>query len=200
MGVLDELSLYNVSMHKEKDSVVQPLNASEEVGGITTEPKSIYKNKDLIHNSQELDKEIVGISGRTRFRVTPEYKQHQMDIINATNPAPESNYTWIRSVEDIKSFEESWDDSDYADYKGQDFDPSYTWDMAEDALNTGKVTVYSSYPIKNGVFVTPSYMEAQSYDYVLDPQKKHFVKHIKIIFTKRRKSAYYKVFILLKSI
>lgn len=72
--VLDELSLYNVSMHKEKGSVVQPLNASEEVGGITTEPKSVYKIKELIHNSQELDKEIVGISGETRFRFTSEEK------------------------------------------------------------------------------------------------------------------------------
>ena len=72
--VLDELSLYNVSMHKEKGSVVQPLNASEEVGGITTEPKSVYKIKELIHNSQELDKEIVGIFGETRFRFTSEEK------------------------------------------------------------------------------------------------------------------------------
>ena len=35
--------------------------------------------------------------------------------------------------------------------------------MAEDAVKNGKVTVYSSYPIGNGVFVTPSRMEAESY-------------------------------------
>ena len=68
--VLDELSLYNVSMHKEKGSVVQPLNASKEVGGITTKPNSAYKVKDLIHNTQELDKEILGIEGKTHFRTT----------------------------------------------------------------------------------------------------------------------------------
>jgi hypothetical protein len=32
------------------------------VGGITAEPYSYYKVNGLIHNSQEIDKEIVGIS------------------------------------------------------------------------------------------------------------------------------------------
>ena len=35
--------------------------------------------------------------------------------------------------------------------------------MAEQALATGKITVYSSYPIIQGTFVTPSKMEAESY-------------------------------------
>lgn len=63
--VLDELSLYNVSMHKEKGSAVQPLSASKEVGGITTKPISAYKVKDLIHNTQENDKKILGIEDKT---------------------------------------------------------------------------------------------------------------------------------------
>lgn len=67
--VLEELSLYNVSMHKEKSSAVQPLNASNEVGGITAKPYSFYKIKDLIHNSQEIDKKILGLNENTRFRV-----------------------------------------------------------------------------------------------------------------------------------
>lgn len=65
--VLEDLSLYNVSMHKENGSVVQPLNASKEVGGITTKPYPAYKFKDLIHNTQEIDKKIVGINNTTRF-------------------------------------------------------------------------------------------------------------------------------------
>jgi hypothetical protein len=67
--VLEELSLYNVSIHKEKSSAVQPLNASNEVGGITAKPYSYYKVKDLIHNSQEEDKKILGLNENTRFRV-----------------------------------------------------------------------------------------------------------------------------------
>jgi hypothetical protein len=33
----------------------------------------------------------------------------------------------------------------------------------KEALKSGRITVYSSYPIENGVFVTPSKMEAQNY-------------------------------------
>lgn len=35
--------------------------------------------------------------------------------------------------------------------------------MVRDALEKGSIRVYSSYPIKDGIFVTPSIMEAQSY-------------------------------------
>lgn len=79
--VLEDLSLYNISMHKENSSAVQPLNASNEVGGITAEPYSYYKVKDLIHNSQEIDKEIVGISENTRFRVTPAMDAAYLDAV-----------------------------------------------------------------------------------------------------------------------
>lgn len=45
-----------MQLRKEKGSAVQPLNASKEVGGITTKPNSANKVKDLIHNIQEDDK------------------------------------------------------------------------------------------------------------------------------------------------
>ena len=35
--------------------------------------------------------------------------------------------------------------------------------MVNEALDTGKMKVYSSYPIENGTWVTPSRMEAESY-------------------------------------
>ena len=35
--------------------------------------------------------------------------------------------------------------------------------MIEEAIESGEITVYSSYPIEQGVFVSPSYMEAASY-------------------------------------
>ena len=47
-----------MQLRKEKGSAVQPLNASKEVGGITTKPNSANKVKDLIHNTQEDDKKI----------------------------------------------------------------------------------------------------------------------------------------------
>ena len=36
-------------------------------GGITTKPYPTYEVKDLIHNTQEIDKKIVGINNTTRF-------------------------------------------------------------------------------------------------------------------------------------
>ena len=41
--------------------------------------------------------------------------------------------------------------------------PDVTDDMINKALQSGKVTVYSSYPIKEGVFVSPSKMQAKDY-------------------------------------
>ena len=96
-------------------------------------------------------------------------KAKQLEIIQKNNPAPDDHHayyhTWIRSVEDIKTFQEALNNSDYKKYfdSGEDFDESYTNKMAKDALEKGSIRVYSSYPIKGGIFVTPSIMEAQSY-------------------------------------
>lgn len=92
-------------------------------------------------------------------------KAKQLEIIQNNNPDLDDYHTWIRSVEDIKTFQEALNDSDYKEYfdSGEDFDESYTNKMVRDALEKGSIRVYSSYPIKDGIFVTPSIMEAQSY-------------------------------------
>lgn len=87
-------------------------------------------------------------------------KERQLEIIRRSNPAPNSYQTWVRSTADIHTLEEAINDPDW-DY--DKYDPDWTRGMAEQALARGSVTVYSSYPIKNGVFVTPSQMEAESY-------------------------------------
>lgn len=88
-------------------------------------------------------------------------KQKQLEIIEKVNPAPNTYNTWIRKVEDIKTLAETLEDSDWAD--GDEFNPDLTKSMIEDAIESGEITVYSSYPIGQGVFVSPSYMEAASY-------------------------------------
>ena len=90
-----------------------------------------------------------------------DFKEKQNRIIQRSNPFDDDYHTWIRNAGDIKTFEETLSDSDYNE--GEDFDPSYSWDMAQKALKSGKITVYSSYPISQGVFVTPSKMEAEDY-------------------------------------
>ncbi len=90
-------------------------------------------------------------------------KQQQLDIILNSNPAGNETATWIRNVEDIKTFEETLQDSDWEGWEKTGFDPDYDANMVREALNTGKITIYSSYPIEQGIFVTPSKMEAESY-------------------------------------
>ena len=85
----------------------------------------------------------------------------QNHIIQNANPVEDDYHTWIRNAGDVHTFADVLSDSDW---NGMDFDPDYTWDMAQRALQTGEITVYSSYPIGTlGGFVTPSRMEAEGY-------------------------------------
>lgn len=114
--------------------------------------------------------QILDVSNYLVEKSTPTYslsedslKQKQLDIILSTNPANDDYHTWIRGKDDILTFEEALNSDDYVDYKGENFDDSYPYSIAEEALETGKITVYSSYPIGQGIFVSPSYMEAKMY-------------------------------------
>jgi len=89
------------------------------------------------------------------------FKEKQLEIIQNNNPVEDDYHTWIRNVEDIKTLSETLEDSDWSDY--DEFNPDLTRADIDKALETGKITVYSSYPIEQGVFISPSKMEAESY-------------------------------------
>ena len=88
-------------------------------------------------------------------------KQKQFELITNGNPfnSELGNHTWIKNVSDIKTYEEVWQE------EGEIYGitPDFSKKDAINALNSGKIVVYSSYPIKNGTFVSPSRMEAMSY-------------------------------------
>lgn len=88
-------------------------------------------------------------------------KQKQLDIIMNANPMLDDYHTGIRNIDDINTFEEAYK----KDVGTDNFvtSPDHTQKDIEDALKNGSITIYSSYPIKNGVFVTPSKMEAELY-------------------------------------
>lgn len=88
------------------------------------------------------------------------HKQAQLDIVLNSNPMQDDYHTGIRSVDDICTYAEAIENDGM---EGDDITPDYTAQMVEKAKKTGKITVYSSYPIGQGVFVTPSKMEAESY-------------------------------------
>ena len=96
-----------------------------------------------------------------------EDKQKQLDIINVTNPMLDDYHTGIRNVEDIKTFAEAMDearkDAEKYEYDEWSSYPDEDNEMLQDALNSGVITIYSSKPIVNGNFVTPSRMQAEDY-------------------------------------
>lgn len=94
-------------------------------------------------------------------------REIQLDIINDTNPMLDDYHTGIRKVEDIKTFQEAFDmakadKEKYGDEQMSSY-PDLTDDILNDALESGEITIYSSKPIKNGNFVTPSRMQAEEY-------------------------------------
>ena len=100
---------------------------------------SIPINKN---NTQKLDNSSFSLE---------KYKQKQLDIIKNNNPVNDDYHTWIRNVEDIKTLEETINDSDWSDY--DEYNPDLSRQDIENAIDSGKITVYSSYPIKQGIFV-----------------------------------------------
>lgn len=93
--------------------------------------------------------------------VPADRKAAQFDIIQQSNPfdAELGDHTWIKSADDILTYPEAIDN-----FGGvEDVTPDFRAADVQAALDNGEVTIYSSYPIEQGTFVTPSRMEAQSY-------------------------------------
>lgn len=104
---------------------------------------------------QELNNEQVK---QEKF-VADRNKELKLEIISNTNPAPNDELTWIRSVEDIKTAEETLtgDPDENFTY------PDFSKENMQAAIEAGEITVYSSHEIENGGFVSPSKMMAQDY-------------------------------------
>ncbi|WP_277496609.1 hypothetical protein, partial [Elizabethkingia anophelis] len=86
-------------------------------------------------------------------------KEKQLELINKKNPAPNDYNTWIRTTNDILTADEAFKEA----FQDGEMYPDFTVEDMQNVLDSGEVTVYSSYPIKEGVFVTPSRMNAESY-------------------------------------
>lgn len=121
--------------------------------------KSDISNNSISNNNKNDTK----YSLSDKVKNEEELKEKQYKIIESVNPAEDEYHTWIRNSEDIKTFEETLNDPDWIDYREEGFDPDYTGDMINNALKTGEIMVYSSYPIEMGTFVSPSKMEAETY-------------------------------------
>jgi len=91
-----------------------------------------------------------------------ELKAKQFGIVSKYNPAPNNYNTWIRSAKEIKTAAEAFEEA----FREGNMYPDFTVEDMKTALDKGKVTIYSSYPIEHGKFVTPSRMNAKDYSVV----------------------------------
>lgn len=149
-----------------KDGMITIKVSDHDKGGYTNEGFVDLKDAQSVDDVYAQIKEILKREGarstEKKFSLKEdERKQAQLEVIRKSNPVEDDYHTWIRSTDDIHTFREALNDPEWADY--DEFDPDYTKAMAEKALESGEIEVFSSYPIQNGVFVTPSRMEAESY-------------------------------------
>ena len=98
------------------------------------------------------------ISDSAQFEGQEEAKKKQLEIIQEHNPAPNDYSTWVRTVDDILTAREA-----FASEAENGVYPDFNKEDMENALSSGEVTVYSSHPIAEGAFVTPSRMKASDY-------------------------------------
>lgn len=123
---------------------------------ITTSNNNISNNDQNVKNSLGLTNEDL-----------KNHKQKQLDIVLKANSATDDYHAWIRTVDDIKTYEEALSDfidtTGNSDVKVHELFPDVTSDDIANAIKTRKLTVYSSHPIENGAWVTPSKMEAKDY-------------------------------------
>lgn len=141
----------NIKSDIAKDTAVNSQNMAthlQEMGAINNIPQ----NSNDVNNSSKykLSSETEDVS----------HKQAQFDLLQKTNPMLDDYHTGIRKPEEIKTLQEVIKHHD----PDEDFAyPDFELKDAQKAMDNGKITIYSSYPIKEGVFVSPSKMMAQDY-------------------------------------
>lgn len=97
----------------------------------------------------------------TELRTQPIEKVEQFQIIQEHNPMRDDYHVGIRKPSDIKTWEEvvREDSADGESFAWGDFSRA----DANKALETGKIKIYSSYNIGQGVFVSTSKVQAEQY-------------------------------------
>ena len=126
------------------------------------------KSLELYEKQKQLEKQLKEVKQQEKQKkidevnknVTP-HKQKQYDILQKTNPMLDEYHTGIRQPGEIKTWNEAMQD---AEQDGE----GYSWgdfskEDAEKTLKNNSIKIYSSYPIKNGVFVSTSFDQAKHY-------------------------------------
>jgi len=152
----------STNIQKDSSKIQKAQNLLDRLGkrqGLDLNEESNNENKGL--SKKNVRSDILHRVNEELDNSSFSYKQKQLDIILNSNPVNDDYHTWIRTIDDIKTLQETIEDSDWSDY--DEYNPDLTKQDIEKAIESGKITVYSSYPIEQGTFVSPSRMEAESY-------------------------------------
>lgn len=128
---------------------LEGVNTKEQMGKILSGEGLAQEDIDAILNN----------SGN-RTSNNENIKNAQFEMLQETNPMKDTYHTGIRSPEEINRLGDlvnNFDENEMFSY------PDFTLKDAQNAVNSGKITVYSSKPIEAGTFITPSKMMAQDY-------------------------------------
>ena len=120
------------------------------------EKRKQAEEKAKVEEEQAKQKQI-----EEELKTQPKQKVDQYKIIQENNPMNDDYHVGIRKPSDIKTWEEVVKEgsSDGESFAWGDFSEA----DAKKSLETGKITIYSSYPIKQGVFVSTSKTQAEQY-------------------------------------
>lgn len=162
-------TIYNVGKMQQAQKNRSKSTNSELKGsnGSDTANSRIASNNSIPQTQENVNSDTTNYSMQESennsgsFNLSENHKEQQNKIIQENNPMDKAlgEHTWINSADDIKTYQEAIEEFGGID----NITPDFTADDVKKALDTGKMTVYSSYPIEQGTFVTPSKMEAQSY-------------------------------------
>lgn len=114
------------------------------------------KQSRLLNRAGQFGNTVQDASGR----VFDDAKNMQFQMLQETNPMRDSYHTGIRSPQEINRLGDlvnNYNENEMFAY------PDFTLKDAQNAVEDGRITVYSSKPIETGTFVSPSKMMAQDY-------------------------------------
>ena len=137
--------------------IVKAFGSESRICGIRV-PQILYNElKEEVRNQIKKSMSRFADLNRLKTFKVKAFKEKQFEIIKQNNHMTDDYHVGIRTIRDIKSFEEAMKDDEsfcYGDFRKED---------AERAIREGKITIYSSKPIEQGGFVTTSYNMAKDY-------------------------------------
>ena len=129
MGVMERQDgelVYTFYMKKRRESAPQTFNAGVDSKNAADANSSETRVRD---ENKNVNRKYSPDSENDRRKAA------QFAVIQSSNAAADDYHTWIRSADEIKTFDEALRDPEWADYDS--FDPDYTAAMAREALESG---------------------------------------------------------------